>query len=121
MNMDDGAVTTGYSADRATVLRLLDQSLATELVCVLRCRRHYFMARGIHSQSVAQEFLDHSNEEQAHADQIAERIVIDSYRDIVMYLGDQDPPTRRRTGGPARVLPGRGRRRNPIARTTFRR
>jgi hypothetical protein len=58
-----------------TVLRLLDESLATELVCVLRYRRHHFTARGIHSQSVAQEFLDHSNEEQGHADQIAERIV----------------------------------------------
>ena len=81
------------------MLRLLDQSLATELVCVLRCRRHYFMARGIHSQSVAQDFLDQSNEEQAHADQIAERIAIDSYRDIVMYLGDQDPTTRRMLEG----------------------
>jgi bacterioferritin len=81
------------------VLRLLDQSLATELVCVLRCRRHYFMARGIHSQSVAQDFLDQSNEEQAHADQIAERIVIDSYRDTIMYLGDQDPTTRRMLEG----------------------
>jgi bacterioferritin len=139
-NIDDGAVTTGYSADRATVLRLLDESLATELVCVLRYRRHYFMARGIHSQSVAQEFLDHSNEEQGHADQIAarivqlggepdfapqslaershaeyvagdtlasmiredlvaERIAIDSYRDIIMYLGDHDPTTRRMLEG----------------------
>ena len=75
MNIEEGAVTNGYAADRATVLRLLDESLATELVCVLRYRRHHFMARGIHSQSVAQEFLDHSNEEQGHADQIAERIV----------------------------------------------
>jgi bacterioferritin len=139
-NIDEGAVTTGYSADRATVLRLLDESLATELVCVLRYRRHHFMARGIHSQSVAQEFLDHSNEEQGHADQIAERIVqlggepdfapgslvdrshaeyvagdtlasmiredlvaeriaIDSYRDIIRYLGDQDPTTRRMLEG----------------------
>jgi bacterioferritin len=139
-NIDEGAVTTGYSADRAIVLRLLDESLATELVCVLRYRRHHFMARGIHSQSVAQEFLDHSNEEQGHADQIAERIVqlggepdfapgslvdrshaeyvagdtlasmiredlvaeriaIDSYRDIIRYLGDQDPTTRRMLEG----------------------
>ena len=139
-NIDEGAVTTGYSADRATVLRLLDESLATELVCVLRYRRHHFMARGIHSQSVAQEFLDHSNEEQGHADQIAERIVqlggepdfapgglvdrshaeyvagdtlasmiredlvaeriaIDSYRDIIRYLGEQDPTTRRMLEG----------------------
>ena len=73
--VDDGAVTAGYAADRETVLRLLNDSLATEIVCVLRYRRHYFMARGIHSQSVAAEFLAHSNEEQGHADRIAERIV----------------------------------------------
>jgi bacterioferritin len=139
-NIDEGAVTTGYTADRATVLQLLSESLATELVCVLRYRRHHFMARGIHSQSVAQEFLDHSNEELGHADQIAERIVqlggapdfapdglagrshaeyvqgdtlagmiredlvaeriaIDSYRDIIVYLGDRDPTTRRMLEG----------------------
>jgi len=74
-HVDDGSVTAGYSADRQTVLKLLNDSLATELVCVLRYRRHHFMARGIHSQSVAQEFLDHSNEEQGHADELAERIV----------------------------------------------
>ena len=74
-SIDEGAVTAGYSADREVVLRLLNESLATELVCVLRYRRHHFMARGIHSQSVAQEFLDHSNEEQGHADEIAARIV----------------------------------------------
>jgi bacterioferritin len=135
-HIDEGSVTAGYSADRQMVLTLLNEALATELVCVLRYRRHHFMARGIHSQSVAQEFLDHSNEEQGHADQIAERIVqlggapdfapdglvgrshaeyvegdtlvsmikenlvaeriaIDSYRDIIQYLGDQDPTTRR--------------------------
>jgi bacterioferritin len=135
-HIDEGAVTAGYSADRAIVLKMLNDSLATELVCVLRYRRHHFMARGIHSQSVAQEFLDHSNEELAHADRIAERIVqlggspdlapdgitrrshaeyvegdslvsmiredlvaeriaIDSYRDIIQYLGDRDPTTRR--------------------------
>lgn len=139
-HIDEGAVTAGYSADRTTVLRLLNNSLATELVCVLRYRRHHFMARGIHSQSVAQEFLDHSNEEQGHADLIAERIVqlggapdfapdgltgrshaeyvegdtlasmiredlvaeriaIDSYRDIIAYLGDDDPTTRRMLEG----------------------
>jgi bacterioferritin len=139
-HIDDGSVTAGYSADREVVLKLLNASLATELVCVLRYRRHHFMARGIHSQSVAQEFLDHSNEEQGHADQIAERIVqlggepdfapeglagrshaeyvegdtlvsmikedlvaeriaIDSYRDIIQYLGDQDPTTRRMMEG----------------------
>lgn len=74
-HIDEGAVTAGYTADREIVLNLLNDSLATELVCVLRYRRHHFMARGIHSQSVAQEFLDHSNEEQGHADVIAERIV----------------------------------------------
>jgi len=135
-HIEEGSVTAGYSADRKIVLKLLNDSLATELVCVLRYRRHHFMAQGIHSQAVAQEFLDHSNEEQGHADQIAarivqlggapdfapdglasrshaeyvegssllsmiredlvaERIAIDSYRDIVQYLGNQDPTTRR--------------------------
>ena len=74
-HVDDGAVTAGYAADRQAVLKLLNDSLATEIVCVLRYRRHYFMARGIHSQGVAEEFLTHSNEEQGHADEIAERIV----------------------------------------------
>ena len=74
-HIDEGSVTAGYSADREIVLKLLNDSLATELVCVLRYRRHHFMARGIHSQSVAQEFLEHANEEQLHADQISERIV----------------------------------------------
>ena len=139
-HLDDGSVTAGYTADRVMILQLLNESLATELVCVLRYRRHHFMARGIHSQSVAQEFLDHSNEEQGHADQIAERIVqlggapdfapdrlagrshaeyvegdslasmikedlvaeriaIDSYRDIIQYLGNEDPTTRRMLEG----------------------
>ena len=74
-HVDDGAVTAGYMADRDAVLKLLNDSLATELVCVLRYRRHHFMARGIHSQGVAAEFLAHSNEEQGHADELAERIV----------------------------------------------
>ena len=74
-HLDEGAVTAGYAADREFVLKLLNDSLATELVCVLRYRRHHFMARGIHSQSVAEEFLVHSNEEQGHADEIAARIV----------------------------------------------
>ncbi len=132
----EGSVTAGYNADRDTVLQLLNDALATEIVCTLRYRRHYFMAKGIHSQSVAQEFLEHSNEEQGHADAIAERIVqlggapdlrpsslesrshaeyvegesltsmikedlvaeriaIDSYREIVHYLGDRDPTSRR--------------------------
>lgn len=132
----EGAVTESYQADRAQVLRLLNEALATELVCVLRYRRHYFMARGITSKSIADEFLAHSNEEQGHADQIAERIVqlggepdfcpdtlltrshaeyveaaslvdmikenlvaeriaIDSYREMVAYVGAQDSTTRR--------------------------
>ena len=136
----EGAVTAGYAADRDAVLKLLNASLATEIVCVLRYRRHYFMARGIHSQSVAAEFLAHSNEELAHADLIAERIVqlggepdfapdrlasrshaeyvagsslvdmikedlvaeriaIDSYRDFINYLGNEDPTTRRMLEG----------------------
>ena len=135
-HIEEGAVTEGYRGNRDTVVKLLNEALATEIVCVLRYRRHYFMARGIHSQAVADEFLEHSNEEQQHADQIAERIVqlggepnfspeglvarshaeyvegttlsdmikedlvaeriaIDSYRDFIQYLGDQDPTTRR--------------------------
>ena len=135
-DIEEGAVTAGYSADRTAVLKMLNESLATEIVCVLRYRRHHFMARGIHSQAVAAEFLAHSNEEQGHADQIADRIVqlggepdfspgslvsrshaeyvegttladmikedlvaeriaIDSYREFIRYLGDQDPTTRR--------------------------
>jgi bacterioferritin len=74
-HLDDGAVTDGYTADRETVLKRLNDALATELICVLRYRRHHFMARGINSQSVAQEFLAHANEELGHADQLAERIV----------------------------------------------
>jgi bacterioferritin len=74
-HIEEGAVTAGYAADRDTVLKLLNDALATEIVCVLRYRRHHFMARGIHAQSIAAEFLVHANEEQQHADKIAERIV----------------------------------------------
>src|SRR5262245_49406352 len=74
-HIEQGAVTQGYRASRETVLKLLNEALATEIVCVLRYKRHYFMAAGIHAQSVAQEFLQHANEEQGHADQIAQRIV----------------------------------------------
>jgi len=73
-HMERGAVTEGYKADIPTVVRILNEALATEIVCVLRYKRHYFMASGIHAQSVRQEFLQHANDEQAHADQIAERI-----------------------------------------------
>jgi bacterioferritin len=132
----EGAVTPGYSADRGVVLKLLNEALATEIVCTLRYRRHYFMAKGIHAEGVASEFLEHANEEQQHADQIAQRIVqlgghpdfspdglssrshaeyvegdtledmikedlvaeriaIDSYREIIAYLADADPTSRR--------------------------
>jgi bacterioferritin len=139
-HIDEGAVTAGYTADRETVLKLLNEALATEIVCVLRYRRHYFMARGVNSKSIAAEFLIHANEEQGHADLIAERIVqlggepdfspdsltgrshaeyvegktlmdmikenlvaeriaIDSYREMIQYLGDQDPTTSRMLEG----------------------
>lgn len=135
-HIENGAVTSGYSADRETVIKLLNEALATEIVCVLRYRRHYFMASGINAESVAQEFLQHANEEQGHADQIAhrivqlqgepnfnpegllmrshaeyvegnnliemikedlvaERIAIDSYRELITYFGNQDPTSRR--------------------------
>lgn len=74
-HIEQGAVTASYSADKDEVLKLLNEALATEIVCVLRYRCHYFMARGIHAKSIASEFLIHSNEEQGHADLIAERIV----------------------------------------------
>jgi bacterioferritin len=73
-HMERGAVTEGYKADLQTVLRLLNEALATELVCVLRYKRHQFMAHGLNAQSVAQEFAEHAAEEQTHADQIAGRI-----------------------------------------------
>ena len=73
-HIENGAVTEGYTADRETVVRLLNEALATEIVCVLRYKRHYYMATGIHAQAVAAEFLEHANEEQGHADMIAERI-----------------------------------------------
>jgi bacterioferritin len=139
-HIEQGAVTEGYKADRKTVIKVLNESLATEIVCVLRYRRHYFMASGIHAEGVAAEFLQHANEEQGHADLIAQRIVqlggepnfnpegllsrshaeyvegdtlldmikedlvaeriaIDSYREIIQYLGNDDPTTRRMMEG----------------------
>src|SRR5262249_48337460 len=74
-HVEDGAVTPSYNADRDTVLKLLNEALATEIVCVLRYKRHYYMAKGIDSESVKTEFLEHAGEEQAHADSIAERII----------------------------------------------
>ena len=73
-HIEDGAVTDTYKGDRKVVLRVLNEALATEIVCVLRYKRHHYMAKGIHSQAVAEEFLEHAAEEQEHADLIAERI-----------------------------------------------
>ena len=135
-HISQGAVTPGYQADRDTVVKLLNEALATEIVCTLRYKRHYFMAKGIHAEGVAAEFLEHSQDEQQHADQIAaritqldgapdfspeglatrshaeyvegdsledmikedlvaERIAIDSYKEMVLYLGEKDPTSRR--------------------------
>jgi bacterioferritin len=74
-HISEGAVTDGYKADRGRVISVLNEVLATEIVCTLRYRRHYHTAEGIASESVKQEFLEHAREEQAHADQVAERIV----------------------------------------------
>jgi bacterioferritin len=73
-HMEKGAVTEGYKADLKTVLRLLNEALATEIVCVLRYKRHQFMASGLEAQSVAAEFAEHAAEEQQHADMLAQRI-----------------------------------------------
>jgi bacterioferritin len=135
-HMGEGPITSTYGADREVVLKLLNDALATEIVCTLRYKRHYFMAKGIHSEAVAQEFAEHASEEQEHADTLAERIVqlggapnfapdslksrshseykegnnlidmirenliaeriaIDTYREIIRYLGDKDVTTRR--------------------------
>ncbi len=135
-NVENGAVTEGYDADREEIIRLLNASLATELVCVLRYKRHYFMASGVKAQIAAEEFLGHATQEAEHADKLAERIVqlggepefnpdllsknshaqyvagntlkemvyedlvaeriaVDSYREIIQYIGDKDPTTRR--------------------------
>ena len=118
------------------VLRVLNEALATEIVCALRYKRHHYMAKGIHSQAVAEEFLEHAAEEQGHADQIAERITqldgepnfnpdglltrsqseyvegetlvemirqdlvaariaVESYSEIIRYLADNDPTSKR--------------------------
>ena len=73
-HMEQGAVTEGYKADREQVLKVLNDVLATELVCVLRYKRHYYMAQGINSDSVKEEFKQHAADEQEHADWVAERI-----------------------------------------------
>ena len=133
--MEMGAVTSAYKADREKVISILNEVLATEIVCVLRYKRHHYMASGIHAQAVAEEFLEHAKEEQEHADIVAERIVqlggepnlnpeglamrshsqyvegkslldmvredlvaeriaVESYSEIIRYLGDDDPTTR---------------------------
>lgn len=135
-HVENGAVTEGYNADRERIIKLLNDSLATELVCTLRYKRHYFMASGVKASVAAEEFLEHANQESEHADRLAERIVqlggepdfnpdnlsknshaqyvagatlkemvledlvaeriaIDSYREIIQYIGDKDPTTRR--------------------------
>ena len=72
--IEEGPITEAYGADRERVIEVLNEALATELVCILRYKRHYYTAKGIHSQAVANEFLQHATEEQGHADQIALRI-----------------------------------------------
>src|SRR5450631_578420 len=74
-HIEEGAVTSSYGGDTTTAIKVLNDALATEIVCVLRYKRHYFMAKGIHAAPVAAEFLEHAADEQAHADRIAERIV----------------------------------------------
>jgi bacterioferritin len=74
-HIENGAVTQSYQGDVQTSIRLLNEALATEIVCVLRYKRHHYMANGIHAQAVAAEFLEHSKEEQGHADRLAERII----------------------------------------------
>jgi bacterioferritin len=73
-HIENGAVTSGYKLDRETALKILNEALATEIVCVLRYKRHYYAATGLASEGVKAEFLEHANEEQVHADQISERI-----------------------------------------------
>jgi len=140
VDLDDGAVTPGYGPYRESIIKLLNDALATELVCVLRYKRHYFTADGLESPAIAAEFLQHANEESAHADKIAERIVqlggspdlnpatllershadydectdlkgmlranlvaeriaVETYRQMVELIGDKDPTTRRMLEG----------------------
>lgn len=135
-HIEQGAVTEGYEADRENVIQLLNAALATEIVCTLRYKSHYFMADGFTASIAKAEFLEHAEQEQQHADWLAERIVqlggapnfspegllsrshaefvegetlremikedliaervaIDSYREIANYLGEKDPTSRR--------------------------
>ncbi len=134
--MEQGAVTGAYKGDADRIVSVLNEVLATELVCVLRYKSHYYMAKGIHSSSVEAEFLEHANEEQGHADLVAkritelngvcdmnpatltsrshaeygnaktlqdmikddlvaERIAIQTYGEIVRWVGESDPTMRR--------------------------
>ena len=72
--IEEGPVTADYQLDREQAIGILNEALATEIVCVLRYQFHYFMATGIHSAAVAEEFREHATEEQEHANRIAERI-----------------------------------------------
>ena len=94
-SIEDGAVTGAYKGDRKQVVKVLNAALATELVCILRYKRHHYMAKGIQSESVKAEFLAHANEEQQHADWIAERIAIETYSEIIRWIGEDDPSTRK--------------------------
>lgn len=135
-SLQDGAITPAYGPHRDAIVKLLNDSLATELVCVLRYKRHHFMATGLSSPKIAEEFLVHANEESAHADRIArrivqlggepdfspntlqqrshadydesnelqamirsnliaERIAVETYRQMIGLIGDKDPTTRR--------------------------
>jgi bacterioferritin len=134
-NLEDGPVTAGYKGDRAAVLKMLNEALATELVCIMRYKRHYYTVSGRENAGIKAEFLEHANEEQEHADWLAERIVqlngdpdfnpatllarshaeydasedvqsmvranliaervaIESYRQMIERIGDSDPTTR---------------------------
>ncbi|HEX2314531.1 MAG TPA: ferritin-like domain-containing protein [Thermomonospora sp.] len=73
--IDKGPITSAYGADLPRVVQVCNEALATEIVCTLRYKRHYYTATGIHAESVAAEFLEHAREEQEHADLLAERIV----------------------------------------------
>ena len=139
-HIKDGAVTSSYPKDRETIIQLLNEALATELVCVLRYKRHYYATKGIRAKVAAAEFLEHSQDEQQHADEIAQRIVqlganpdlnpstlpsrspveydestnlagmlkanliaervaIESYREMIAYVGERDPTTHRMLKG----------------------
>jgi bacterioferritin len=134
-NMEEGAVTEGYQADREDIVNLLNGALATELVCVLRYQRHYYTVTGLQNMSIKAEFLEHAKEEQSHVELLAERIVqlngtpdfnpasltmrshaeydasedvqsmiranliaervaIESYRQMIALIGDKDPTTK---------------------------